>query len=74
MYKHLILNFIHSLCFILCITIDPDDLSRVTEKTRVLGLVVCRGTQVALISPSEGMEEIANPFVDGDEEIEVAEG
>jgi hypothetical protein len=25
-------------------------------------LVVVRGTQVSLVSPEEGMEEIANPF------------
>ena len=42
-----------------------------TEKTRKLGLVVVRGTQVSLVSPQDGVEEIANPFVaagDGDEE------
>mmetsp|Transcript_23663 Transcript_23663/g.30688 ORF Transcript_23663/g.30688 Transcript_23663/m.30688 type:complete len:101 (-) Transcript_23663:257-559(-) len=42
---------------------DPDDPYRVTEETRTLGLVVCRGTQVSLISPVDGMEEIANPFL-----------
>jgi hypothetical protein len=26
--------------------------------------VVCRGTHVSLISPADGMEEIANPFED----------
>ena len=41
---------------------DPEDLQRVTEKKRTLGLVVIRGTQVSLVSPEEGMEEIANPF------------
>jgi U6 snRNA-associated Sm-like protein LSm7 len=41
-----------------------------------LGLVVCRGTQVSLISPVDGMEEIANPFIEtaDDEEPEVLEG
>ncbi|KAJ3326606.1 Sm-like protein lsm7 [Blyttiomyces sp. JEL0837] len=29
---------------------------------RSLGLVVCRGTTVILISPVDGTEEIANPF------------
>ena len=42
---------------------DPKDMTRVTEKSRKLGLVVVRGTQVSLVSPEEGMEEIANPFV-----------
>ncbi|XP_069103354.1 U6 snRNA-associated Sm-like protein LSm7 [Argopecten irradians] len=42
---------------------DPDDPFKLTEDTRHLGLVVCRGTSVVLICPSEGMEAIANPFV-----------
>ena len=41
---------------------DPNDLTIVTEQTRKLGLVVCRGIQVSLIAPSDGIEEIANPF------------
>ena len=32
-------------------------------ETRQLGLVVCRGTSVVLISPQDGMEEIPNPFI-----------
>ena len=48
--------------------IDPNDPSVITENTRKLGLVVCRGTQVSLISPEDGMEEIANPFIGDDEE------
>mmetsp|Transcript_9806 Transcript_9806/g.13815 ORF Transcript_9806/g.13815 Transcript_9806/m.13815 type:complete len:126 (+) Transcript_9806:258-635(+) len=49
---------------------DPEDMQRVTDETRKLGLVVIRGTQVSLVSPQEGMEEIANPFLvqDGGEE------
>ncbi|XP_056002659.1 U6 snRNA-associated Sm-like protein LSm7 [Ostrea edulis] len=42
---------------------DPDDPYKLTEDTRTLGLVVCRGTSVVLICPSDGMEAIANPFV-----------
>ncbi|CAM9631689.1 unnamed protein product [Pylaiella littoralis] len=42
---------------------DPSDPYKLTEETRELGLVVCRGTQVSLISPRDGMEEIENPFV-----------
>ncbi len=41
---------------------DPDDPFKMTNETRALGLVVCRGTSVMLISPQDGMEEIANPF------------
>jgi hypothetical protein len=32
---------------------------------------VCRGTQISLISPTDGMEEIANPFADDVEEEEI---
>jgi U6 snRNA-associated Sm-like protein LSm7 len=35
-----------------------------------LGQVVIRGTQVSLVSPQEGMEEIANPFMVGEEDEE----
>ncbi|PVD36247.1 hypothetical protein C0Q70_03225 [Pomacea canaliculata] len=42
---------------------DPDDPLKLTEDTRHLGLVVCRGTAVVLICPADGMEAIANPFV-----------
>ena len=41
-----------------------------SEKTRKLGLVVVRGTQVSLVSPQEGMEEIANPFLVEDDNEE----
>ncbi|QPC70200.1 hypothetical protein HYE68_000952 [Fusarium pseudograminearum] len=33
------------------------------ESTRSLGLVVVRGTLLVLVSPVDGSEEIANPFV-----------
>ncbi len=42
---------------------DPDDPYKLTEDTRHLGLVVCRGTAVVLICPMDGMEAISNPFV-----------
>lgn len=45
---------------------DPDDPYKLTEDTRQLGLVVCRGTSVVLICPADGMEAIANPFVTQD--------
>ncbi|ETV70320.1 hypothetical protein H257_14020 [Aphanomyces astaci] len=37
-------------------------------QTRELGLLVCRGTSVMLISPVDGTEEIANPFAQEQEE------
>ena len=42
---------------------DPDDPLRVTEETRSLGLVVLRGTAVMVVLPTDGTEEIANPFL-----------
>jgi len=41
--------------------LDPEDGSLLDE-TRSLGLVVCRGPTIVLISPTEGVEEIENPF------------
>ncbi|PWA20949.1 hypothetical protein CCH79_00007123, partial [Gambusia affinis] len=41
----------------------PDDQLKLTEDTRQLGLVVCRGTSVVLICPQDGMEAIPNPFI-----------
>jgi len=35
--------------------------------TRALGLVVARGTLLVLVSPVDGSEEIANPFVQAEE-------
>lgn len=43
----------------------PDDEGN--ENTRSLGLVVARGTIIVLISPADGSEEIANPFVQPEE-------
>jgi hypothetical protein len=50
-----------------CATSDPDDPLRVTDATRHLGLVVLRGTAVMVVAPTDGTEEIANPFAGGDE-------
>ena len=49
-----------------CLLIDPDDPYRLTEDTRPLGLVVCRGTAIVLICPLDGTESIPNPFVQQD--------
>mmetsp|Transcript_37050 Transcript_37050/g.93437 ORF Transcript_37050/g.93437 Transcript_37050/m.93437 type:complete len:107 (-) Transcript_37050:290-610(-) len=46
---------------------DPEDPMRVTDNTRSLGLIVCRGTAVMLVAPTSGMEEIANPFIQQEE-------
>lgn len=42
---------------------DPEDPFRLSDETRTLGLSVCRGTQVVLICPMDGMEAIENPFL-----------
>lgn len=41
---------------------DSEDSYKMTNDTRPLGLVVCRGTSVILILPQDGLEEIQNPF------------
>lgn len=46
-----------------CLFVDPDDNFKITDDERHLGLVVCRGTTVVLICPQDGLEPIANPFV-----------
>jgi hypothetical protein len=38
------------------------------ESSRSLGLVVVRGTLLVLVSPVDGSEEIANPFVQQDDD------
>ena len=46
------------------LTSDPEDPTRLTNNTRALGLAVCRSTTIVLICPEDGMEEIANPFLE----------
>lgn len=50
---------------------DPDDPLKITDQTRNLGLIVCRGTSVMVVSGLDGMEEIANPFLPAEGEIDV---
>ncbi len=60
-------NFIIVTCVCIYCT-DSEDPNRITDKKRKLGLIVVRGTQVSLVSPEDGMEEIANPFIGASEE------
>lgn len=54
------------------VMIDPET-QLPTDRTRQLGMVVLRGTQVSLISPRDGVEEISNPFLQAtDEDDDVA--
>ncbi|CAL5403659.1 unnamed protein product [Camellia sinensis] len=46
--------------------IYPDDPLKTTDQTRRLGLIVCRGTAVMLVSPTDGIDEITNPFIQPD--------
>lgn len=55
-------------CVSFSLLADPDDFQVVTQQRRKLGRVVIRGPQVSLISPEDGMEEIANPFLPAEEE------
>lgn len=43
---------------------DLEDPLQLTNKTRSLGLVVCRGTTIVSIFPADGFESIENPFVE----------
>ncbi|KAF2726352.1 LSM-domain-containing protein [Polychaeton citri CBS 116435] len=51
-----------------------DDVKEVTRdeegntSTRSLGLLVARGTLLVLLSPVDGSEQIANPFVQEDDD------
>jgi U6 snRNA-associated Sm-like protein LSm7 len=40
------------------------------ETKRFLGLLVCRGPNVLVISPMDGSEEISNPFAEGSEPLD----
>nr|CAB3485886.1 unnamed protein product [Digitaria exilis] len=42
---------------------EQDDPLKLSGKSRQLGLIVCRGTAVMLVSPTDGTDEIANPFL-----------
>ena len=43
---------------------DAADPLKQSGATRVLGLVIARGTQVTVIVPEDGTAEIANPFAE----------
>jgi len=45
---------------------DPDDPHKLTNDTRQLGLIVARGTAVTVVAPHDGIEQIANPFIQAD--------
>ncbi|KAL5132628.1 Sm-like protein LSM7 [Glycine soja] len=45
---------------------NPDDPLKTTDQNRSLGLIVFRGTAVMLVSPTDGTDEIANPFIQPD--------
>jgi U6 snRNA-associated Sm-like protein LSm7 len=48
---------------------DENDMLRITDETRNLGLIVTRGTSVMVVSPLDGYCEIANPFAQAEEEF-----
>lgn len=45
---------------------DSEDSHKISENTRNLGLVVCRGPAVTVVCPQEGNEAIQNPFLTAD--------
>jgi U6 snRNA-associated Sm-like protein LSm7 len=40
-----------------------DDEGQRGEETRALGLIVARGTAITVVAPQDGVEVIANPFI-----------
>ncbi|KAL9675500.1 hypothetical protein QQ045_003702 [Rhodiola kirilowii] len=42
---------------------NTDDPLKTTDQTTCLGLIVRRDTAVMLVSPTEGTDEIPNPFI-----------
>ena len=47
---------------------DPSDSGSLSDATRYLGLVVVRGTAVAIVGPEDGFLSISNPFLEETEE------
>ena len=47
---------------------DPFDPYKITDATRALGLTVARGTAVIMVCPVDGTLEIANPFLQQEEQ------
>jgi U6 snRNA-associated Sm-like protein LSm7 len=47
---------------------DPFDPYKLTDATRALGLTVARGTAVMMVCPVDGTHEIANPFLQQDDQ------
>eukprot|EP01060_Flectonema_neradi_P013827 TRINITY_DN20565_c0_g1_i1.p1 TRINITY_DN20565_c0_g1~~TRINITY_DN20565_c0_g1_i1.p1 ORF type:complete len:111 (+),score=27.92 TRINITY_DN20565_c0_g1_i1:76-408(+) len=43
---------------------DPNSPGMMVEETRYLGVIICKGTLVCVISPHDGIEEIENPFAE----------
>ncbi|EPB75314.1 LSM domain protein [Ancylostoma ceylanicum] len=46
---------------------DPENPGTVGDETRSLGLIVARGTAITVVAPSDGMEQIDNPFAQQEE-------
>ena len=47
---------------------DPFDPYKITDESRSLGFTVARGTAVMMVAPVDGAMEIANPFLQQEEE------
>ncbi|GMT24374.1 hypothetical protein PFISCL1PPCAC_15671, partial [Pristionchus fissidentatus] len=46
---------------------DAEDPTIIGDETRNLGLIVARGTAITVVAPSDGMEQIPNPFQNAEE-------
>ncbi|KAI7761373.1 hypothetical protein LZL87_002188 [Fusarium oxysporum] len=61
---NLVLDDVHEVVRANTMTTDDEG----NDSTRSLGLVVVRGTLLVLVSPVDGSEEIANPFVQAEDD------
>ncbi|MES1912960.1 MAG: hypothetical protein MHM6MM_005201 [Cercozoa sp. M6MM] len=48
---------------------DPTDPYTTTGETRTLGLVLLRGTAVMVVTPADGVTEVANPHMQQEEPV-----
>ncbi|KAJ2088696.1 hypothetical protein GGI16_006311 [Coemansia sp. S142-1] len=61
--KHTVLYMIAKHLYATYNRIDPENTESSETRLRHIGLVVLRGPSIILVSPTDGSEEIENPFV-----------
>ena len=51
------------------IPLDPEDNDMISNETREIGTVVCRGVNISTINPADTMTVIENPYSAAEAEI-----